>query len=99
MLQVYDTYKLKLEKGNDDYQETAIKKMKQHYADVFMASVISPKLTRDKDKKDEMFVEALFNNWEMAQELYTKIMAHTYGKKKILQASAAFQSKGSSSST
>lgn len=61
------------------------KAVKAHYIDTFMAAVIEPKLTRKHDPEDRVgiWVENLFTDWELATELYSEIIAFTYGKKKL----------------
>ena len=78
MLQTFDTYKIE---KTPEAANKNIEKVKEHYRDVFMASVISPVLTR-KPGEPGIPVDHLFTEWELANELYTNIIEHTYGKKK-----------------
>lgn len=81
LLQYYDTYK----SGKEDpgLAELHVKKLKEHYADAFMSAVVSPVLVRKPDDPSGIFVESLFKNWDMCEELYTAINEYTYGKKKV----------------
>lgn len=81
MLQIYDTYKLGNAKPEID-QTKAYEKMKEHYRDVFMASIVFPKLKRKPDGEG-IPVDNLFTEWELAHQLYNEIMQYTYGKKKL----------------
>lgn len=82
MLQIYDTYQV--DKTSPMVNDSAtLDKIKTHYKDVFMASIVSPKLVR-KDSGG-LLVDNLFTEWDLAHELYSEIMLHTYGKKKILK--------------
>lgn len=81
----FDTYKTSSEKQQLEAASLSPEKIKSHYADVFMAAVISPKLTRDPDANasQAIYVQHLMTDWELASELYNKIMELTYGKKKL----------------
>ena len=81
MIQQYDIYKVG--KSTQEFNDSAIGKVKDHYRDVFMASIVSPKLIR-KDG-DGLLVDHLFTEWNLAHDLYAAIMEHTYGKKKLIQ--------------
>lgn len=77
--QVYDTYSRK----KPEMTETiGTEKVKRHYADVFLAAVKEPALTREEEQ-GKFWVESLFNNWEICEKLYSEIMEFTYGKKKL----------------
>jgi hypothetical protein len=81
ILQVYDTYKSpkgELTVNND----RALERVKEHYRDVFMASVVEPALCR-KEEQGKTPVDHLFTEWELANRLYAQIMLYTYGKKKL----------------
>lgn len=83
MLQSYDIYKLsKSTSGTQEESAKNISKLKDHYRDVFLASVIEPKLSRANDNTG-MYVDNLFTEWPLAHELYNEIISYTYGKKKI----------------
>ena len=80
MKQTVDTYKTKGEIANaasnvkwDDIQS--------HYADVFMAGVVRPKLSR-KPEAGAVCVDEMFRDWGICNELYEAIGLLTYGKKK-----------------
>jgi hypothetical protein len=81
LVQSYDTYKA----GSDKTEEALVNvnKIKSHYIDVFMASVVKPELSREKTSVKGIWVENLLQDWELATDLYAKIMEITYGKKKM----------------
>lgn len=85
MIQPFETYKTNPEKTaalNDLTNQS--QKMKEHYADVFLSAVIEPKLVRKHEDSDKgIWVENLFSDWELCNDLYGKIMEVTYGKKKM----------------
>lgn len=83
VLQSYDVYRNP--KATEAQQQKSIEKIKAHYRDVIMAGVVSPKLVRKKeDESDEtILVDDLFVFGNVVEELYEKIIAHTYGKKKL----------------
>lgn len=82
MLQIFDTYK----KGTEtELNESYVKKMKDHYRDVIMSGVIKPKLSRKENDGTLVWVDEVINDWEMASELYSKIIEFTYGKKKLIR--------------
>lgn len=89
----FDTYKTSTEKQQLEILSTNMDKIKEHYIDVFMASVVEPKLSRKKDVPDTMWVENLFSDWDLINELYMTIIELTYGKKKLKQ----LMSQGTSS--
>lgn len=80
MLQLYDVYKVGNTASPEVTQKT-MEKVKEHYTDIFMSSVVSPKLKRKPDG-DGLLIDNLFTEWNLAHELYAKIMEYTYGKKK-----------------
>lgn len=84
MIQTFDIYKLKTSEAE---QQASLAKIKEHYRDVFMAAVIEPKLKRKSEEKEGLFVDYLFTEWDVANELYAHIMEFTYGKKKLKRAS------------
>lgn len=84
IIQSYQTYAQGAQKPAEDIN---IKKLREHYADVFMAGIVFPKLGR-KPEEGDFYVNDLFNDWELAESLYIKIMEHTYGKKKMKENSA-----------
>lgn len=79
-----DTYKA----GKDapEIRDNHFKKVKEHYADVILAGVVSPKLKRKQDDPVGIWIEDLFVDWEMCEELYEAIAEMTYGKKKFRSA-------------
>lgn len=82
LLQHYDTYKIKDKTDVATITKGALEKVQQHYSDVFMAAILEPKLCR-KPEPDAIPVEHLFTEWELANELYQRIVEFTYGKKKL----------------
>jgi len=84
MLQIYDTYRLK---GNQKAIETVTpkqyKKIQDTYRDTFLSAVVKPELTKENPPGEKVFVDDIFHDWDMAEELYMEILAHTYGKKKF----------------
>lgn len=79
MTQLYDIYKVGKE-PDKEMTQSLMNKVKDHYRDVFMAAVVSPKLRR-KDGEG-LLVDNLFTDWDFAHNLYGQIMEYTYGKKK-----------------
>ena len=65
-----------------DVSQTNMRKVKDHYIDVIMSAVVKPKLSRKADG-EEVHIEELFDNWSLAEKLYTSIIQYTYGKKKL----------------
>ena len=86
MLQMYDLYKVG--KGNSEEANRNINKVKDHYKDVFMASVVEPKLSRENGVPEHTYVDYLFTEWDLANELYGHIIELTYGKKKLKQSNS-----------
>ena len=80
MVQLYDVYKVGSKDQAPPINDALMNKVKDHYKDVFMASVVRPVLRR-KDGEG-ILVDNLFTDWDLAHELYSKIMEHTHGKKK-----------------
>jgi len=80
MLQLYDIYKI----GNSKPEliQNRFKKVKPHFRDVFMSGVIEPKLVRKKEE-DGLFVDNLFTELDLANQLYSAIINFTYQKKKL----------------
>ncbi len=86
MLQSFGLYEKKKPETLED-QKPNMDKIKAHFRDMFMASVIEPKLFRKKEDADEangIFVDYLFTEWELANDLYEAIVAFSYGKKKLI---------------
>lgn len=80
MLSMFETYSVVPEKPT--FNEAHAKKMKEHLADVFLSCVLSPSITR-KEEKGSIFVDHLFNDWSLVNELYEEIIKYTFGKKKL----------------
>lgn len=78
----FDVYKVEREKNAEAAEQVHQKKVRQHYADVILAGVVSPKIGR-KEGDGQYWVEDLFQNWDLVQNLYSEILAFTYGKKKL----------------
>jgi len=82
MVSIHDKYR-KAKDENIEPSEADLKKVKAHYRDIFMASVVKPQLSRKKNDGVTIFVDDLLQNWDLAVELYEQINLLTYGKKKI----------------
>lgn len=83
---VYQTYEEARKKGDPDGIATSAKKIKEHYADVFLAAVVDPVLVRDEAEQETgIWVQNLFSDWDLCNDLYGSIMELTYGKKKLRQ--------------
>jgi hypothetical protein len=89
MLQMYNTYQLKKDIESIRNPES-IKKYHEHCKDVFMSCIVEPKLKRNKDDGDGLFVDNLFTDWSLADDLYLKIFEFSYGKKKVNFLSSIF---------
>ena len=84
MTKSYDVYKSSdVVTGGQTPANTQMSKIKDHFIDVIMAGVVSPKLSRKKGVEGEFYVDDLFENDQFAGDLYVKIMEFTYGKKKM----------------
>lgn len=79
MLQAYEV--LKMGKGQE--KESSEKKIKEHLSEVLLVGVVHPKLTPKEDEPG-IFIDKLFVDYELVNELYSQIIQYTYGKKKIL---------------
>lgn len=78
----FDTYRVKSSEPQE-LTEGQIKKVRKHYRDVFMASVVQPRLSI-KDDSELVCVDDIFRDEVMAERLYMEIMFLTYGKKKLM---------------
>lgn len=85
MLAIYDKYQLQKPNDNAEMRPEDVKKIKEHYVDVFLASVIKPELSRKESDNTKIWVGEILQNYELAVELYTAIHLYTYGKKKLPQ--------------
>lgn len=74
----FDVYRMQKEK----LTEPSLKKIQQHYRDVFLSSVVKPKLSVD-GSGDTISVDELFREIDIYERLYAEIMLFTYGKKKM----------------
>lgn len=81
MLQHYDIYKNALANGQAVPPQSEAK-IREHFTDVLMAGVVHPKLSR-KQEEEGVLVDDLFLDWDLVNRLYTEIVTHTYGKKKL----------------
>lgn len=59
------------------------KKVKEQFAQVLCAGIVSPKLSLTDDPEKGLHVEKLFVDWDMVNRLYEQIILFTYGKKKF----------------
>lgn len=70
----------------------AMETLKKHYRDVFMSCVMEPTLSRKQDCPiGETFVDNIFMDMEIANELYMEIMIFTHGKKKVKESLKNFR--------
>ena len=76
--------KYKIDKGNSGELPEKVRadEIKKHYIDVLCAGIVKPEISRKKDDGQKIFVEYLFTDWALANDLYEQIMLFTYGKKK-----------------
>ena len=81
MVKTFDEYSKSIE--SDSLSESQLKKIKQHFVDVFMAGVVKPKLSRKENCGEDIYVHDLFKSQEITDRLYQEIMYFTYGKKKL----------------
>ena len=79
--QIYDTFSRKPELRSEMTPEQ-VRAIKEHYADVFLGAVVEPQLCREGEGPNPLPVAHLMTDWGFADELYTQIIAHTYGLKK-----------------
>lgn len=79
----FQVYKTKPEREQLESLSVNQEKIKEHFRDVIMASVISPKLSRKENEEGSIFVDNLFTDWDLATELYNAIIEYTHGKKKL----------------
>lgn len=80
--QTFDTYDQKSSADKQLSETVNVDKIRAHYTDVLTAAVIEPKLTRQKEETG-LWVDALFNSWEICEKLYNEILIFTHGKKKL----------------
>lgn len=74
----FDTYS----ETKDPNKTTNPNKIKKHYSEVILASVVEPKLSRSQNE-DGIYIDHLFTDWDLAIGLYEKIIEFSYGKKKL----------------
>lgn len=83
LIAFYDEYKRKNESGGgDQVDQSKFNSAKAHMKDVILAAVVSPKIAR-KENEQGFFVDRLFINFGLVDELYAQIMLFTTGKKKL----------------
>lgn len=86
LLQSYETYKTGLESTPLDVGSE--KRIKEHYADVLIAGVVTPRLVKTAESEllgEGIHIEKLFIDWDMITGIYNEIMLLSYGKKKVRQ--------------
>jgi hypothetical protein len=66
-----------------------VKVYRKHLREVFLASVVKPKLTL-AESSEGVCVDDLVADWVLASELYLAIMEHSFGKKKVTSALQSF---------
>ena len=85
MQEIFSTYRTQTEKDRklkiDDAFSKNVNKVKGFMTDIIMAGVVKPELSRKKDDEGKIHVDEIFEDWILAQELTTKILSNTYGKK------------------
>lgn len=81
MLPSVQTYE-EAKQTEKEVKELDLKKIKEHYKDVFMAAVVEPKLKRNLEDAEGAWVENLFTEPDLVEGLYNQILLYTYGKKK-----------------
>jgi len=88
LLSSYETYSVKAKESGSQTDPNLIKKLKKFYRQMFLAGVVSPKLSsKGVDECGDMVsVDEIFNDWGLASELCIEILAFTHGKKKVIQA-------------
>lgn len=79
----FDTFDGKKAKSKGDVLIENSDRIREHYIDVIMCSVKEPKLSRKDGVEGHIFVEKLFTDWSLVEDLYLKILEVTYGKKKL----------------
>jgi hypothetical protein len=79
---VYDIYQSGNAKNN---LAVTPEKIKSHYVDVLMAGIVYPSFSRKPDEQGKIFIENLLTDWGLATELYSEIIAYSYGKKNSTQ--------------
>lgn len=82
MHSLFDVYQRQSPESTD--LSAAGDKIRKHYSDVLMSSVVHPKLTMKSDGEG-LFVGLLLKNMEICEFLYYEIIEFTYGKKKLRQ--------------
>jgi hypothetical protein len=83
LLNSFDAYKIgKDPEADAEMIKQDLKKMRDHFRDTFIAAVVKPALSR-KEEPDKVWVDEVFQDWDMACKLYEEVMLYTYGKKKI----------------
>ena len=78
----FDLYSLTKPKEHE-VSEADLKKIRQHYRDVFLAGVIRPALSIKPESGEAIFVDDIFKDEMMSEKLYFEIICFTYGKKKF----------------
>lgn len=89
VMQVFQSYEDRREgkkSKTEDEKLRDLERVKKHYTDVFLSGVVEPKLCRKLEEQAPgvIFVDNLFSDWALVNELYEKIVSLTYGKKKTL---------------
>jgi hypothetical protein len=84
--QIYETSQAATTQDNVEMRGDNLLTIKQHYSEVFLGSVVYPKLKKsESDSGEGIPVDHLMTDWEMANELYLRIQEYTYGKKNFRQ--------------
>lgn len=95
IVQIYQTAR-KFDPDSVEVKNDHTDKIKAHYIDVFLASVVEPTLKRKKDDGDGLPVEHLLTDLQFSDALYGEIMAHSYGKKNFAQLASTLKTASKS---
>ncbi len=88
VMQIFQSYEDKRENKkvkSEEEKSRELERVRKHYTDVFLAAVVEPKLCRKLEDQTPgvIFVDHLFTDWALVNELYSRIIEYTWGKKKV----------------
>lgn len=93
LLKLHDTFRIDPKIDSNVIDPRHVEQLKSHYRDVLMSGVIGVYChgkwllpTREKEVNllsGKICVDNLFTDWDLAEKLYSEILAFTYGKKKL----------------
>jgi len=80
----YATYEKRKEQDKIPASENLkyLDKVKKVYKEIFLATVLEPKLTDDRSTEGQ-YIDDLFGDWDLCHELYNQIMIYSNKKKTI----------------